>query len=1063
MAPGSKAVIRQVKTLYQLGTVGGLSDEELLGQFVAWRGEDAEDAFAAVVGRHGPMVLRVCRRILTDSHDADDAFQVTFLVLARKARSIARREQLANWLYGVAVRTANEVRKSAARRRAREAHVELIARADSPRDEAADELRLVLDDELSRLPEAFRAAIVLCDLEGKTHKEAALLLGVPVGTVSSRVSRGHSLLRRRLARRGLDCPPGRLAAGRSNDAPLAHVPPALVACTARAAARFAIEGNSVGTVPANLISVTEGVLKAMLLAKLTSKGIVCSTILFLSLGAAAVGVVVHNSLSPEPAAALGPPTLARASGVDWSWVNKLQNADEATKERLKRCASSATANFAAIKTLSFDFDLGTESARVDQTTAKTASVVPAHSSGTLCWKNGSVSYHVEGNFPFRKPAPAGPVFVLKKPKIYSVLRTQDMLAYTEDNAAYGLVLTVVKPPQSSETWRYSYPFAKSTRLDPWLHYAMPFLADQKMLREVWGKCRKIESEESNGKALLRFFYEKGGRAEVTCAQDADWLPVRFRAGDVQDGKWMNAVQTIRLWRHVDDVWYPSHVLETAYYGIDGHPVKEFDLTVRNLRVNGAAHAPDSAFTLSGMNIPEGTGGSDQRNQPWRGLYRAGGIVRQPRPGEGMVARTVQEMDRLRDLESMPAGDVPPAIRQEGEPNAAGAAGGPDNSAGGTGGPAELGDANRAYLALLDEYESARASAEKTLMTSTTDQSIRAAFPELGRLEWSYAGRFLALARKNPRAPTAIDALGGLVANRFTPPEAALAAEILIRDHVKSDKLNSLYRELATSTAASSTAAERLLRAAAESAPMAEARGQACFSLGLLLANRARDLRQLLGPEPDLLMKLEETARSGNREPGKSSGENPAVLDREAERFLTRVMEMYSNIPGKNGTLGAMAEPQLFVLRELAVGKPAPEVEGHDVDGNPFRLSDYRGKVVVLTFSGNWCGPCKAMYPHERALVERMRGRPFALLSVNTDEDKETLRKSLESHEITWRCWWEGSAERPTCARWRLTYIPMVYIFDARGIIRAKDVRGKGIDDVVDQLVRETETHSGNSN
>jgi thiol-disulfide isomerase/thioredoxin len=225
------------------------------------------------------------------------------------------------------------------------------------------------------------------------------------------------------------------------------------------------------------------------------------------------------------------------------------------------------------------------------------------------------------------------------------------------------------------------------------------------------------------------------------------------------------------------------------------------------------------------------------------------------------------------------------------------------------------------------------------MASTTDQSIRAAFPELGRLEWSYAGRFLALARKNPRAPTAIDALGGLVANRFTPPEAALAA----------------------------------------------------------------------------------------------------------------------------GTLGAMAEPQLFVLRELAVGKPAPEVEGQDVDGNPFRLSDYRGRVVVLTFSGNWCGPCKAIYPHERALVERMRGRPFALLSVNTDEDKETLRKSLESHEITWRCWWEGGAERPNCARWRLTYIPMVYIFDARGIIRAKDVRGKGIDDVVDQLVRETETHSGNSN
>ncbi len=92
-------------------------------------------------------------------------------------------------------------------------------------------------------------------------------------------------------------------------------------------------------------------------------------------------------------------------------------------------------------------------------------------------------------------------------------------------------------------------------------------------------------------------------------------------------------------------------------GIDLHPVKEFDLTVRNLRVNDAAGVPDSAFTLSGMKIPDGTGGLDHRYDPPRGLYRAGGIVRQPRPGEGMVAKTVQEMDRLRNEESMPAGDA----------------------------------------------------------------------------------------------------------------------------------------------------------------------------------------------------------------------------------------------------------------------------------------------------------------------------------------------------------------------------------------------------------------------
>jgi RNA polymerase sigma factor (sigma-70 family) len=1057
MATGSKAVIQQVRTLFQLGTIGGLSDKELLEQFLARSGEGAEDAFAAVVGRHGPMVLRVCRRILTDSHDADDAFQVTFLVLARKAGSIARRELLANWLYGVAVRTAHEVRKSAARRRAREGQVEGIARTDSPPDESADELRLVLDDELRLLPETFRAAIVLCDLEGKTHKEASLLLGVPVGTVSSRVSRGHTLLRQRLARRGMNHPPDRLAAVRSHNAPLTQVPPALIACTARAATRFAIEGTLAGTVPANLISVAEGVLKAMLLAKLTSKGIVCSTILLLSLGAAAVGVVFHISSRAEPAAAAGPPTSARTSGVDWSWVDKLQNADLATRERLKRCASSATANFAAIKTLSFEFNLGTESARVDETTAKTTSVVPAHSRGTLFWKDGSVSYHVEGNFPFRKPYPNGPVFVFKKPKTYSVVRTRDMLAYTEENAAYGLVLTVKPPPQSSQDWEYSTPFVQSPLLDPWLHYASPFLAEQKMLREVWQRCGKIESEESNGKVLLRFLYGGTGgkgRGEVTCAQDADWLPVRFRAGEMRDGKWLIFIDTVNLWRKTDGVWYPSHVLHTAHTGIDLHPVKKFDLTVGNLRANDATSVPDSAFTLSGMKIPDGTGGSDYRYDPPRGLYRAGGIVRQPRAGEGSVPKTIQEMERRQNEESMPAGDAQATDLEPGNPNS-GRAGASAGVA------AEPGETNREYLTLLEEYEAARTSAEKTLMAVKTEQEMRAAFPELGRVEWSYAGRFLAIARKYRDDPVAIDALGGLVANRFTPPEAAEAAEILIRDHVKSDKLIPLYRVLATSTAAWSTAAERLLRVATDSALTAEARGQACFSLGLLLANRARDLRQHLGPEPNLLLKLEQTARSGGQKSGKSSDENPAALDQEAERFLTGVMDLYSNVSGKNGTLGAMAEPQLFVLRELAVGKPAPEVEGQDVDGKTFRLSEYLGNVVVLTFSGNWCGPCQAMYPHERALVERMRGRPFALVSVNTDEDKETLRKSLESHEITWRCWWEGGAERPNCARWRLAYIPMVYILDARGIIRAKEVRGQAIDDVVDRLVNEMETSSGN--
>ena len=293
MATGSKAVIRDIQTLFHLGTAGAHSDAELLEAFLGRRGEAAEMAFAAVVARHGPMVLRVCRRILTDPNDAEDAFQVTFLVLARKARAIARREQLGNWLYGVAVRSALEVRKTVARRQAREGPVEAIDRAESLHQDESTELRSVIDHELSKLPDAFRAPIVLCDLEGKTHKEAARLLGVPVGTVASRVSRGRALLRQRLIRRGLVPPEERLTSATGDDSTPATLPPALVASTAQAAVRFAAKAALPGAIPAYLAEITQGVLKTMMIANLTSKGLVIAAIVSLSIGTAAVGFVAR--------------------------------------------------------------------------------------------------------------------------------------------------------------------------------------------------------------------------------------------------------------------------------------------------------------------------------------------------------------------------------------------------------------------------------------------------------------------------------------------------------------------------------------------------------------------------------------------------------------------------------------------------------------------------------------------------------------------------------------------------------------------------------------------------
>jgi RNA polymerase sigma factor (sigma-70 family) len=269
-----EAVGADIRTLFGVGTLAGMTDAELLRRFASRRDPAAEAAFRALVARHGPMVLGVCRQLLGDPHDAEDAFQATFLVLARKAGSIRDAELLGNWLYGVALRTASKSKVQRARRRKRQEQEAAMSSAEPAwetgnceSDWSLLEHSQALHEELGRLPDKFRVPIVLCYLEGVSQDETARRLRCPVGTIRSRLARARDRLRGRLLRRGVALPVAAVAAFAAESAK-ASVPEPLVETTIRAATQFATGRTATGLVSASAAALTREVLRTMFLTKL---------------------------------------------------------------------------------------------------------------------------------------------------------------------------------------------------------------------------------------------------------------------------------------------------------------------------------------------------------------------------------------------------------------------------------------------------------------------------------------------------------------------------------------------------------------------------------------------------------------------------------------------------------------------------------------------------------------------------------------------------------------------------------------------------------------------------
>jgi RNA polymerase sigma factor (sigma-70 family) len=264
--PDPRALLSQIQRLAETQMPDESPDRELLERF---RGRRDEAAFAALVRRHSPMVWGVCRRVLGDRHDAEDAFQATFLVLVRKAASIASPGLLANWLYRVAYQTALNARAIAARRKERERQVTEMPEPEVVPQDLWHDLRPLLDEELSRLPAKYRAVIILCDLEARTRQEAARQLGVPEGTVAGRLARARAMLAKRITRHGLPLAGGAVAVVLSQNMASAVAPIAVVSKTIQAAMAFAAGPGAVGgVISPQVASLTQGVLTTMLWCKL---------------------------------------------------------------------------------------------------------------------------------------------------------------------------------------------------------------------------------------------------------------------------------------------------------------------------------------------------------------------------------------------------------------------------------------------------------------------------------------------------------------------------------------------------------------------------------------------------------------------------------------------------------------------------------------------------------------------------------------------------------------------------------------------------------------------------
>ncbi len=309
-----------------------------------------------------------------------------------------------------------------------------------------------------------------------------------------------------------------------------------------------------------------------------------------------------------------------------------------------------------------------------------------------------------------------------------------------------------------------------------------------------------------------------------------------------------------------------------------------------------------------------------------------------------------------------------------------------------------------------------------------------------------------LAKRDPASEASFEAFAWIVTNPSLSPRsqplASQSLEFLVDFHTTNPNISEICRTLGSLLSWDPTdkTAQKFLSAASENNPNRNARGYATLALGQMLKGEVDWLDYFQAKAPPLTNQWWLQLNAANQEAAKSGGVNG--LSAEAEQAFNTVLTKYADVSAQSrrvirqpkSTLSAEAKEKLYELNHLMPGKVAPEISGEDVDGRALRLSQYRGKVVVLSFWASWCGPCMQLVPLECSLAEKFQGQPFAMLGVNGDDTRDAAKRAMQEEHMNWRSFWnEGGPNGAIPQQWMVYAWPTVYLLDPAGVIRLRFV------------------------